>query len=105
MDANPSSRPSASDIYNTLNIWHMILTNNYVKMFKNGLIMKELFESADLIIPTLSTAVPSFSQAKLTSKLLNFQNISNPINSAYDSAFVSFPIRLIIVVMIMNNVM
>ncbi|CAG8602227.1 3568_t:CDS:2 [Gigaspora margarita] len=52
-------------------------------MVKNGLLIKEEFEYADLIIPTLLTKVPNYSQDKLTSKLLNFQNLSNLFNSSF----------------------
>ncbi|RIB13002.1 hypothetical protein C2G38_2249124 [Gigaspora rosea] len=56
---------------------------NSVKLFKNGLIIKESFGSVDLIIPTSLTDVPNFSRAILTSKLPNFQNYTNPVNSSY----------------------
>ncbi|CAG8516158.1 28351_t:CDS:2 [Gigaspora margarita] len=51
-------------------------------MFKNGLVIKKAFESADLIIPTLLTTTPNYSQDKLTSKPLNFQSL---FNSSYIS--------------------
>ncbi|CAG8507185.1 27735_t:CDS:2 [Gigaspora margarita] len=51
-------------------------------MYKNGLVIKEAFEFADKFIPTLLT-IPNYSQAKLTSKLLNFQNLSNPLSSSF----------------------
>ncbi|CAG8521390.1 17246_t:CDS:2, partial [Gigaspora rosea] len=57
------------------------LTSTYVEKFKDGRIIKEAFESSDLIIPTLHTLIPNYSQTKFTSKLLNFQNLSNPLNS------------------------
>ncbi|CAG8801372.1 12950_t:CDS:1, partial [Gigaspora margarita] len=39
------------------------------------------FKSADAIIPTLSTELRIYSKDKLTSKLLNFKNLSEPVNS------------------------
>ncbi|CAG8597801.1 1713_t:CDS:1, partial [Gigaspora rosea] len=49
-------------------------------MFKDGLVIKEAFASADLTIPTLLTTIPNYSQDKLTSKLLNFQDLPSPLN-------------------------
>ncbi|CAG8723641.1 23550_t:CDS:2 [Gigaspora margarita] len=40
------------------------------------------FQSADAIVPTLSTPLPICHNDKLTSKLLNFKNLSEPINSS-----------------------
>ncbi|RIB25331.1 kinase-like domain-containing protein, partial [Gigaspora rosea] len=81
MDANPSCRPTASDIYNMLsNFWYYI-TSTYAEKFEDERIIKEAFESADLIIPTSHTLIPNYSQTKFTSKLLNFQNLSNPLIS------------------------
>ncbi|CAG8756296.1 39746_t:CDS:1, partial [Gigaspora margarita] len=53
----------------------------YAEQFKDGRIMKEAFVSADKIIPTLLTTIPNYSQTKFTRKLLNFKNLSNPLNS------------------------
>ncbi|CAG8546204.1 11818_t:CDS:2 [Dentiscutata heterogama] len=39
----------------------------------------------DAIIPTLSTELPICLKDKLTSKLLNFKNLSEPINSSFIS--------------------
>ncbi|CAG8777958.1 11083_t:CDS:1, partial [Gigaspora rosea] len=52
-------------------------------MFENGPVIKEAFEYANRIIPTLPTNIPNYSQSKLTSKLLNFQNLSNLLNSSF----------------------
>ncbi|CAG8531637.1 5781_t:CDS:2 [Gigaspora margarita] len=41
----------------------------------------EAFQSADAIIPTLSTELPTCPKDKLTSKLLNFKNLTEAINS------------------------
>ncbi|CAG8620628.1 13215_t:CDS:2, partial [Gigaspora rosea] len=38
------------------------------------------FQSADKIIQTLPTELPICPKDKLTSKLLNFKNLSEPIN-------------------------
>ncbi|CAG8786275.1 16725_t:CDS:2, partial [Gigaspora rosea] len=48
---------------------------------KNELTILYAFKTADEIIPTLSTELPNYSKDKLTSKLLNFKNLSGPINS------------------------
>ncbi|RIB30914.1 kinase-like domain-containing protein [Gigaspora rosea] len=79
MDVNPSSRPTASDIHTKLTIWYNVISN-YAEMFKDGLVIKEAFASADLTIPTLLTTIPNYSQDKLTSKLLNFQDLPSPLN-------------------------
>ncbi|CAG8840879.1 5631_t:CDS:1, partial [Gigaspora margarita] len=41
------------------------------------------FQFADAVIPTLSTELPIYPKDKLTSKLLNFKNLSVPINSSF----------------------
>ncbi|CAG8484877.1 11641_t:CDS:2, partial [Gigaspora rosea] len=48
---------------------------------KNGLTIFKAFKSADEIIPTLSTELSNYSKDKLTSKLLNFKNLSESVNS------------------------
>ncbi|CAG8481987.1 22353_t:CDS:1, partial [Gigaspora rosea] len=57
--------------------------SNYAKMFENGPVIREAFENANRIIPTLLTKIPNYSNNKLTSKLLNFQNLSNQLNSSF----------------------
>ncbi|RIB25330.1 kinase-like domain-containing protein [Gigaspora rosea] len=81
MNGNPSCRPTASNIYDNLSGFWYYTTHNYDIIFKEALLIKEAFESADLIIPTLLTTIPNYSQAKFSSKLLNFKNLSNPFNS------------------------
>ncbi|RIB27699.1 kinase-like domain-containing protein [Gigaspora rosea] len=83
MDNNPSNRSIASDVNNKLNFLYMIVRSKYAKMFENGPVIKEAFEYANRIIPTLPTNIPNYSQSKLTSKLLNFQNLSNLLNSSF----------------------
>ncbi|CAG8741175.1 20524_t:CDS:1, partial [Gigaspora rosea] len=73
--------PTASNIYDNLSGFWYYTTHNYDIIFKEALLIKEAFESADLIIPTLLTTIPNYSQAKFSSKLLNFKNLSNPFNS------------------------
>ncbi|CAG8735639.1 3715_t:CDS:2, partial [Dentiscutata heterogama] len=80
MDAIPSNRPSASDIYNKLCRWYEMVVNGAAKD-KNELEILKAFQSANAIIPTLSTDLPICPKDKLTSKLLNFKNLSEPINS------------------------
>ncbi|CAG8840095.1 40031_t:CDS:2, partial [Gigaspora margarita] len=53
----------------------------YAEKFKDGRIIKEAFESADLAIPALLTKIPNYSQTKFTSKLISFKNLSSPFNS------------------------
>ncbi|CAG8684141.1 31809_t:CDS:1, partial [Gigaspora margarita] len=48
---------------------------------KNELSILKAFQFADKIIPTLSNELPICPKDKLTSKLLNFKNLSEPINS------------------------
>ncbi|CAG8650402.1 24243_t:CDS:1, partial [Gigaspora rosea] len=54
---------------------------------RNELAILKAFQSADAIIPTLSTELPNYSKTKLTSKLLSFKIFSKPINSSsiYDT--------------------
>ncbi|RIB19014.1 kinase-like domain-containing protein [Gigaspora rosea] len=84
MDDNPSNRPSASYIYNELTGWYNIVNRNAAKD-ENELIILKAFQSADTIIPTLSTKLPICSEDKLTSKLLNFKNLSKQVNSSFIS--------------------
>ncbi|RIB11751.1 kinase-like domain-containing protein [Gigaspora rosea] len=81
MEANPSNRPNAYDIRKNLLEWFNILDRD-VAYDKNELTILKAFKSADEIIPTLSTELPDYSKDKLTSKLLNFKNLSEPINSS-----------------------
>ncbi|RIB04032.1 hypothetical protein C2G38_2048774 [Gigaspora rosea] len=66
MDANPSNRPSASDIHENLLEWYEIVDNNFAED-KNELAILKAFKSADEILPTLSTELPNYSKDKLTS--------------------------------------
>ncbi|RIB18999.1 kinase-like domain-containing protein [Gigaspora rosea] len=77
MDAIPSNRPSAHDIYDKLLRWFDIV-NYSVAYNKDELIILKAFQSADEIIPTLSIELPACPKDKLTSKLLTFGNISEP---------------------------
>ncbi|RIB28807.1 hypothetical protein C2G38_1361783 [Gigaspora rosea] len=81
MDANPSNRPTASDIHEKLYSWWNILFGNTAKD-KDELAILKAFKSADEIIPTLSTELQIYSKDKLTSKLLDFKNLSEPVNSS-----------------------
>ncbi|CAG8503543.1 2036_t:CDS:1, partial [Gigaspora margarita] len=72
--------PSASDVHENLLKWYKIVDRNFAED-KNELTILKAFKSADEIIPTLSTELSNYSKDKLTSKLLNFQNLSDPINS------------------------
>ena len=60
---------------------------NYQK--KNELAILKAFQSADAIIPTLSTELSICPKDKLTSKLLNFKNLSKPVNSSLISLLAS----------------
>ncbi|CAG8572017.1 15561_t:CDS:2 [Racocetra persica] len=65
MDAIPSNRPTASDICNKLTVWNTILNNNSTEDKNESTILKA-FQSADMIIPTLSTELPICPKDKLT---------------------------------------
>ncbi|CAG8687415.1 11917_t:CDS:2, partial [Dentiscutata heterogama] len=69
--------PSVSYIYDELLRWYNIVE------YKNESTILKAFQSADRIIPTLSTQLPICSKDKLTSKLLNFKNLTEPINSSF----------------------
>ncbi|CAG8788006.1 14736_t:CDS:1, partial [Gigaspora rosea] len=64
--------------------WYNIVNRNAAKD-ENELIILKAFQSADTIIPTLSTKLPICSEDKLTSKLLNFKNLSKQVNSSFIS--------------------
>ncbi|CAG8815380.1 10632_t:CDS:1, partial [Gigaspora rosea] len=49
---------------------------------RDELTILRAFQSADEIIPTLSTELPVCPRDKLTSKLLTFKNLSEPVNSS-----------------------
>ncbi|CAG8817327.1 7437_t:CDS:2 [Gigaspora margarita] len=83
MDANPSNRPNASDIYKNLLEWYGIIDDN-VANNKNELTILKAFKSADVIIPTLSTELPNYSKDKLTNKHLNSQNLNSCDSGIYD---------------------
>ncbi|CAG8847395.1 24426_t:CDS:2, partial [Gigaspora margarita] len=52
---------------------------------ENELALLKEFQSADTIIPTLLT-LPNYPKEELTSKLLSFKDLSNPINSSFISS-------------------
>ncbi|RIB30325.1 kinase-like domain-containing protein [Gigaspora rosea] len=72
MDADPSNRPTAPYIYDEFSRWRKIVYNGTAKD-KDELAILKAFQSADAIIPTLSTELPICPKDKLTSKLLNFR--------------------------------
>ncbi|RIB30306.1 kinase-like domain-containing protein [Gigaspora rosea] len=83
MDANPSNRPTTSYICDELSRWHKIIDNGSAKdRDRDELTILRAFQSADEIIPTLSTELPVCPRDKLTSKLLTFKNLSEPVNSS-----------------------
>ncbi|CAG8801894.1 19426_t:CDS:1, partial [Racocetra persica] len=57
--------PTASDIYDELSGWYWILYNSSAED-KNELAILRAFQSADAIIPTLSTKLPACPKDKLT---------------------------------------
>ncbi|RIB19009.1 kinase-like domain-containing protein [Gigaspora rosea] len=71
MDDNPSNRPSASYVYNELTRWYNIVDCNIAKDEKELIILKA-FQSANTIIPTLTTKSPICSEDKLTRKKLKY---------------------------------
>ncbi|RIB17330.1 hypothetical protein C2G38_2246446 [Gigaspora rosea] len=80
MDSNPSNRPTASYIYGELSKWYNIVDRDFAKN-KNELTILKSFQAADAIISTLPTELPICAKDKLTSKLLTFRGLSDPINS------------------------
>ncbi|CAG8527489.1 36905_t:CDS:2, partial [Racocetra persica] len=57
--------PTAEDIHNKLSGWSMIVYNN-AAYDNHELAILKAFQSADAIIPTLSTEIPTFHKDKLT---------------------------------------
>ncbi|RIB13981.1 kinase-like domain-containing protein [Gigaspora rosea] len=84
MDADPSNRPSASYIYSELSKWYKIVDCSAANDDIELAILKT-FRLADAIIPTspIFTELQILPKDKLTSKLLNFRNLSEPINSVF----------------------
>ncbi|CAG8758957.1 2856_t:CDS:2 [Gigaspora rosea] len=93
LDANPSNRPTASDIHEKFSKWYTIVAYGTAKD-KDELSILKAFKSADEIIPTLSTELQIYSKDKLTSKLLDFKNLSEPINCDSTSCNFSISDRL-----------
>ncbi|RIB17333.1 hypothetical protein C2G38_2037825 [Gigaspora rosea] len=62
MDANPSNRPTASDIYYKLLEWYNIVYHGDA----SELTILKSFQAADAIISTLSTDLPIYTKDKLT---------------------------------------
>ncbi|CAG8738364.1 9080_t:CDS:2, partial [Gigaspora rosea] len=88
--------PTASVIYEKLSRWYNIVSDSTAKD-EDELAMLKAFISADAIIPTLSTELQIYSKDKLTSKPLNFKNLSEPVNSTklskiYDSNICNFSV-------------
>ncbi|CAG8621636.1 13586_t:CDS:2, partial [Gigaspora rosea] len=75
-------RPTTSYICDELSRLHKILRYYRGVKDKDELAILNAFQSADAIIPTLSTELSICPQDKLTSKLLNFKNLSEPVNSS-----------------------
>ncbi|CAG8730425.1 3890_t:CDS:1, partial [Dentiscutata heterogama] len=65
MDANPFNRPTAFNIYNILSEWYRIV-NDREAYNENELAILKAFQSADAVIPTLSTELPNCPKDKLT---------------------------------------
>ncbi|CAG8532830.1 16817_t:CDS:2, partial [Gigaspora rosea] len=81
--------PSASYINDELFRWYLILDGTAKD--KNELAILKAFQSADAIIPTLSTNFPICPKDKLTSKRLNFKNLLEPVNSSKSIEFFDIP--------------
>ncbi|RIB23476.1 hypothetical protein C2G38_2032716 [Gigaspora rosea] len=80
MDANPSNRPTAIVIFHILFYWCHIV-DHAVAGNKNKRTILKSFQAADANISTLPTELPIYTKDKLTSKLLNFRGLTEPINS------------------------
>ncbi|RIB23018.1 hypothetical protein C2G38_2033092 [Gigaspora rosea] len=75
MDADSSNRSTASVIYYELNKWHSIV-NNCTAKDKDELAILKAFQSADVVIPKLSTELSICPKDKLTtSKSIEFSDI------------------------------
>ncbi|CAG8752500.1 8546_t:CDS:2, partial [Gigaspora margarita] len=65
MDANPSNRPSADDIKKKVLRWYKIVRDG-IATNKDELVILKAFQSADAVIPKLSTKLLACPQDKLT---------------------------------------
>ncbi|RIB02817.1 kinase-like domain-containing protein [Gigaspora rosea] len=74
MDANPSNRPSASEICKKLEDWYLKIRAEAINEDAKNL--KKAFASADVMIKTLSTKLQDYPQVR--SKLVEFLNVSEP---------------------------
>ncbi|RIB29128.1 kinase-like domain-containing protein [Gigaspora rosea] len=86
MDANPSNRPNAKEIYNELNNWNHIISKSWNNVIddlswnNHKSEIKKAFQSANNVISELITKPQSNFQDKFVSKLLNFKNLPEPVN-------------------------
>lgn len=78
MDADPSKRPDSSEIKKPFAEWYSVFSWSEKKLSEEELAIKEEFEMADKIIPTLSTEINL--KTKHISQLLNYSNLPKPIS-------------------------
>ncbi|CAG8559311.1 23418_t:CDS:1, partial [Gigaspora margarita] len=71
--------------------WYKIVYDSAAED-KNELAILRAFQSANAIIPTLFTELSTCPKDKLTSKLLNFKNLSKSINSSFIAPAISLNI-------------
>ena len=93
-NANPNQRPTASELFDILNLWRYSLggTEYYQEKEKFGYKGKEIkaiFEEADKEIPSISTSYEKNPCAIYTSRVFKFNNLSKPINSSIITSYIN----------------
>ena len=79
MDANPDKRPTANEIYNTIKIWYDSL--DYQNFGDDESIRKEFDEMDEIKFDPSTITATIHPNAVYTSRLLNFTNLPQPVNS------------------------
>ena len=90
MNADPSQRPTASELFDILEFWYLSIgeydeTEKYQEEEKFGYKGKEIramFEEANKEIPNISTSYDKDPDAIYTSRVFTFSNLTRPVNSS-----------------------
>ena len=93
MNANPNQRPTANELRNILDFWHM--STNYSSYQEKerfgykGKEIKAVFEDADKEIPNISASYEKDPDAVYTSRVFTFNNLPKPVNSSIITSYLN----------------
>ncbi|GBB97336.1 hypothetical protein RclHR1_02970011 [Rhizophagus clarus] len=79
-NANLNERPTADELYQTLNFWDDILNDKVLGYI--GKEIKAMFDDADKEIPNISTSYENNSDPKYVCQVFTFSNLPIPANSS-----------------------